>query len=43
MAEVDVFDIELQNNDKPNKGQKNNSDSDDELLEIEEVILIGAF
>lgn len=43
MAEVDVFDIELQNSDTPNnKGQKNNSDSDDELLEIEEVMLIGA-
>lgn len=32
MAEADVFDIELQNN-----GQKTNSDSEDEVLEIEEV------
>lgn len=39
MAEVDVFDIELQNNETPDKGPKNNSDSDDELLEIEEVII----
>lgn len=37
MAEVDVFDIELHHNDTPNVGPKNNSDSDDELLEIEEV------
>lgn len=36
MAEVDVFDIELHHNEISN-GQKNNSDSDDELLEIEEV------
>lgn len=36
MAEVDVFDIEIHHNETLN-GQKNNSDSDDELLEIEEV------
>lgn len=36
MAEVDVFDIELQNNETSNR-QKNNSDSDEEPLEIEEV------
>lgn len=40
MAEVDVFDIELQNNETSNPGQKNNSDSDEELLEIEEVKII---
>lgn len=32
MAEADVFDIELQHNE-----QKNNSDSEEEPLEIEEV------
>lgn len=37
MAEADVFDIEIQNNDAANGGQKNNSDSDDEPLEIGEV------
>jgi len=38
MAEVVVFDLELQNNEaNPVNGQKNNSDSDDEVLEIEEV------
>lgn len=38
MAEVVVFDLELQNNEAhPVNGPKNNSDSDDELLEIEEV------
>ncbi|XP_050435910.1 ribosomal protein S6 kinase beta-2-like isoform X1 [Adelges cooleyi] len=35
MAEVVVFDIELQNNDA-SKSQKNNSDSDDELIEFGE-------
>lgn len=35
MAEADVFDIELQHN-----GQKNNSDSDEEPLEIEEVTVL---
>jgi len=38
MADVVVFDLELQNNEAhPVNGPKNNSDSDDELLEIEEV------
>lgn len=37
MAEVDVFDIEIQHGDSAKHGHKNNSDSDDELLEIEEV------
>jgi len=38
MADVVVFDLELQNNEaQPVNGPKNNSDSDDELLEIEEV------
>jgi hypothetical protein len=38
MAEAVVFDLELQNNEaQPANGPKNNSDSDDEVLEIEEV------
>lgn len=38
MTEAVVFDLELQNNEAhPVNGPKNNSDSDDELLEIEEV------
>ncbi|VVC34636.1 Protein kinase, ATP binding site,AGC-kinase, C-terminal,Protein kinase domain,Serine/threonine-protein [Cinara cedri] len=37
MAEVDVFDIEIQHGESSKRGQKNNSDSDDELLEIEEA------
>lgn len=32
-----MFDIELHHNEPSNNGPKNNSDSDDELLEIEEV------
>lgn len=37
MAEADVFDIEIQNNDTSNSNQKTNSDSDEEPLEIQEV------
>ncbi|XP_025200674.1 ribosomal protein S6 kinase beta-2-like [Melanaphis sacchari] len=38
MAEAVVFDLELQNNEtQPANGPKNNSDSDDEVLEIEEA------
>lgn len=43
MAEADVFDIEIQNNDTTNSNQKTNSDSDEEPLEIQEVKHISMY